>query len=146
MDEITPDRKKAAALTRQVGMDFGAALSVALAFIGDRLGIFKAMAAGGPMTVKQLADHTKLNERYLREWAATMAASGYIEYDPATTAFGMNAEQATVLAREDSTFFMGGGFQYAVACYRQIPKLMQAFEHGGGVPFTDFGPDIVEAI
>ncbi|HKV54663.1 MAG TPA: methyltransferase domain-containing protein, partial [Candidatus Binataceae bacterium] len=89
---------------------------------------------------------TKLNERYLREWAATMAASGYIEYDPATTAFGMNAEQATVLASEDSTFFMGGGFQYAVACYRQIPKLMQAFEHGGGVPFTDFGTDIVEAI
>jgi SAM-dependent methyltransferase len=58
----------------------------------------------------------------------------------------LNPEQALVLAREDSTFFMGGGFQYAVACYRQLPKLMDSFEHGGGVPFSDFGSDIVEAI
>jgi hypothetical protein len=50
MDESTPDRKKAAALTRQVGMDFGAALTVALAYIGDRLGIFKTLADGAPRT------------------------------------------------------------------------------------------------
>ena len=46
----------------------------------------------------------------------------------------------------NNTFFMGGGFQYAVACYRQLPRLMEAFQHGGGVPFTDFGSDIVEGI
>ena len=146
MEPIAPDRKKAAALTRQVGIDFGAALCIALAFIGDRLGIFKRIAASGPVTVRQLAESTRLNERYLREWAAAMAASGYLDYDPGTTAFSLNPEQASVLAREDNTFFMGGAFQYAVACYRQIPKLTEAFEAGGGVPFTDFGVDIVEAI
>jgi 2-polyprenyl-3-methyl-5-hydroxy-6-metoxy-1,4-benzoquinol methylase len=146
MDEITADRKKAAALTRQVGVDFGAALTVALAYVGDRLGIFKAMANVTPMTSRQIAERTRLSERYIREWAATMAASGYLDYNAADATFRLNAEQAMVLAREDNTFFMGGAFQYAVACYRQLPKLMQSFEHDGGVPFTDFGSDIVEAI
>ena len=75
-----PDRKNAAALTRQVGVDFGAALTVALAYIGDRLGIFKAMAGGACMTSQQLAEQTRLSERYLREWASTMAAAGYLDY------------------------------------------------------------------
>jgi SAM-dependent methyltransferase len=58
----------------------------------------------------------------------------------------MNPEQAMVRANEDSTFFTAGAFQYAVACYRQLDKLMSAFQHGGGVAFADFGPEIVEAI
>lgn len=146
MNDTTPDRKKTAALTRQIGADFGAALAVALAYAGDRLGIFKAMADGAPMTSAQIAQRTGLNERYIREWAATMAASGYLDYDAVAATFRLNPEQATVLAREDNTFFMGGAFQYAVACYRQLSKLMDCFQHGGGVPFTDFGGDIVEAI
>ncbi len=127
-------------------MDFGAALAVALAFIGDRLGIFKAMADGAPMTSAQLAHRTGLNQRYIREWAATMAASGYLDYDARDATFRCTPEQAMVLAREDNTFFMGGAFQYAAACYRQLSKLMDCFRHGGGVAFTDFGGDIVEAI
>jgi 2-polyprenyl-3-methyl-5-hydroxy-6-metoxy-1,4-benzoquinol methylase len=146
MDDIAPDRKKAAALTRQVGVDFGAALTVALAYVGDRLGIFKALADGRPMTSIQLAARAGLNERYIREWAATMAASGYLDYSAADETFRLNPEQATVLARDDNTFYMGGAFQYAVACYRQLSKLMESFERGGGVPFSDFGSDIVEAI
>jgi 2-polyprenyl-3-methyl-5-hydroxy-6-metoxy-1,4-benzoquinol methylase len=140
------DRKKAAALARQVGVDFGAALAVALAYIGDRLGIFRAIADGALFTTEQLAQRTGLNERYLREWAATMAAAGYIEYSAGDAAFRMSPEQATVLANEDTTYFTAGAFQYAVACYRQIAKLMNSFRQGGGVPFSDFGPEIVEAI
>jgi SAM-dependent methyltransferase len=138
--------RKAAALARQVGVDFGAALTVALAYIGDRLGIFRAIADGTPMTSDELAQRIGLNERYVREWASTMAAAGYLEYDPGTAAFRMNPEQAMVLANEDNTFFTAGAFQYAVACYPQIPKLMAAFRQGGGVPFADFGAEIVEAI
>jgi SAM-dependent methyltransferase len=104
------------------------------------------MADGAPRTSPKLAESTGLNERYLREWAATMAASGYLDYNAHTETFRLNPEQALVLAREGNTFFMGGGFQYAVACYRQLPKLMDSFQHGGGVPFSDFGSDIVEAI
>lgn len=140
------DRDKLTALARQVGVDFGAALAVALAFIGDRLGIFKAMADGRPRTSAQLAADTRLSERYLREWASTMAAAGYLDYDPANAAFRLSPEQAMVLANEDNTFFGAGAFQYAVACYRQIPKLSEAFRNGGGVPFSDYGMDIVQAI
>jgi SAM-dependent methyltransferase len=146
MDEQNFDRSRAAALARQVGTDFGAALTVALAFIGDRLGLFKLLASGARMTTAQIARGAALNERYVREWAATMAAAGYLDYRPADATFRMTPEQAMVLAREDNTFFTGGAFQYAVACYRQIAKLTDAFRNGGGVPFADFGPDIVEAI
>jgi len=142
----TLDRKKLAHLARQIGVDFGAALAVALAFIGDRLGIFKAMADGTPRTSAELAERTGLNERYIREWASTMAAAGYIEYDAARKSFRMGPEQAMVLAEEGSTFFGAGAFQYATACYRQIPKLTEAFKTGGGVPFSDYGLDIVQAI
>jgi SAM-dependent methyltransferase len=138
--------KKAVALAQKVGVDFGAAMTVALAYIGDRLGIFKAMAEGTPMASVEIARRTKLDERYVREWASTMAAAGYIDYIPAAAVFRMNAEQAMVLANEDNTFFTAGAFQYAVTCYRQISKLTEAFKHGGGVPFADFGPEIVEAI
>ena len=133
-------------MARQVGIDFGASLTVALAYIGDRLGIFKLMAAGEPMTSRQIAERSGLDERYIREWASTMAAAGYVGYNPTSATFQMNSEQAMVLAQEDNTFFTGGAFQYAVACYRQIDKLMDAFRNGGGVPFADFGPEIVGAI
>jgi 2-polyprenyl-3-methyl-5-hydroxy-6-metoxy-1,4-benzoquinol methylase len=146
MDADALDRKKATTLARQVGVDFGGALTSALAYIGDRLGIFKAMAGGSAFSTKELAEHTGLYERYLREWAATIAAAGYIDYSPSEETFRMNPEQAVVLASEDTTYFTAGAFQYAVACYRQIPKLMESFRNGGGVPFSDFGPDIVEAI
>jgi len=140
------DRDKLRALARQVGVDFGAALTVALAFIGDQLGIFRTMADGVARTSAELAADTGLNERYLREWASTMAAAGYLDYDPARAAFRLSPEQAIVLAHEDNTFFGAGAFQYAVACYRQITKLADAFRNGGGVPFTDYGLDIVRAI
>jgi SAM-dependent methyltransferase len=140
------DRSRAGALARQVGVDFGAALTVALAYIGDRLGLFRLMAAAAPMTSAQMAEHASFSERYVREWAATMAAAGYLEYCSADATFRMSREQAMVLANEDNTFFTGGAFQYAVACYRQIGRLTEAFRNGGGVPFADFGPEIVEAI
>ncbi len=140
------DGKKAAALARQVGVDFGASLTVALAYLGDRLGIFRVLAPGAPLTTADIAAQTGLNERYVREWAATMAAAGYIDYSPSEAMFRMTPEQAAVLANEDTTFFTAGAFQYAVACYRQLEKLRSAFQHGGGVPFSDFGPEIVEAI
>jgi len=132
-------------LARQVGTDFGAAMTVALAYIGDQLGIFEALAAG-PMTTPQLAQHTGLNERYLREWAAAMAAAGYIDYTPAAQTFSLSPAQRTVLLDAHSVYNLAGAFQYAVTCFRQLPALTAAFRHGGGVPFADFGPEISEAI
>jgi hypothetical protein len=82
------DRVRAGALARQVGTDFGAALTVALAFIDDRLGLLRVLAGGEPMTPAQMARRAGLNERYIREWAATMAASGYRLFRLLTPLFG----------------------------------------------------------
>jgi heptaprenylglyceryl phosphate synthase len=70
---------------------------------------------GAPRNAPKLAERTRLTERYLREWAATMAASGYLDYDSTAEAVRLNPERAVVLALQDNTFFVGGGFQYAVA-------------------------------
>src|SRR5271170_7656829 len=114
------ERDQARELARQVGVDFGATLAVALAYIGDRLGIFRTLAEGGAMTSAELAKRSGLNERYLREWASTMAATGYVDYDPVQSAFSLNQAQRTVLLDEHSPFHMSGAFQYAITCIRQL--------------------------
>ncbi len=140
------ERDQARELARQIGVDFGATLAVALAYVGDRLAIFRAIAENGPVTSAELATHTGLNERYLREWASTMAAAGYVDYNPSEQKFALNHAQRTVLLDERSPFNMAGAFQYAITCIRQLSPLTDAFRHGGGVPFADFGPEIAEAI
>ena len=61
--------------------DAGAALSGALVLIGDRLGLYKALAEQGPLSAEELARRTQTHERYVREWLANQAASGYVTYD-----------------------------------------------------------------
>jgi len=132
-------------LAGRVGDDFAAAHAVALGYIGDRLGIFRALAEHGPVTTAALAERTGLNERYIREWSAAMAASAYITYRPEDATFSMSPEQVLVLVTRNP-LNGAGGFVYAIACIRQLPKLMDAFRDGGGVAFAEFGPEIVEAI
>src|SRR5215471_11795898 len=110
MAEESRTRSPASELRNRIGDDFGIALSVALAYIGDRLGIFKAMASDGPMTSSQIATRTGFNERYIREWASAMAAAQYIDYDPASQAFSLNPDQALVLVNEKSILFGAGTF------------------------------------
>ncbi|MEX0683518.1 MAG: class I SAM-dependent methyltransferase [Dehalococcoidia bacterium] len=146
MSQRSADPGKVAQFATRVLQDWGGAHIIALAYIGDRLGIFRALADGVPMTSQDLADRTGLNERYIREWAAAMAASEYIDYNPRDHTFRLSPEQVAVLADDDSPRFMGGGFLYAQACVRQLPRLMEAFKNGGGIAFAEFGPEIVEAI
>ena len=140
------NEQEARELARQIGADFGAALTVALAYIGDRMGIFKSLGEGGPMTSQELAERAGLNERYVREWASTMAAARYVDYDATSQKFRLTPAQSTALLDERSPFNMAGAFQYAVTCIRQLPRLSEAFRDGGGIPFADFGPEISEAI
>src|SRR5258705_2961757 len=90
--------------------DFGASLSTALSYIGQKLGLYKALASDGPLTTAQLAEKTNTNERYVREWLINQAAGGYVEYDPATGKYGLSPEQTVALTDETSPFYVGGGF------------------------------------
>jgi SAM-dependent methyltransferase len=117
---------------RMVG-DMGAAMSAALVLVGDRLGLYKAMEAGGPMTSEQLAERTGTAERYVREWLAGQAAAGYAEYDPTTKRYELPPEQAMVFAQEGSPVFVPGLFEVISAMFRDEPKITEAFRTGKGV-------------
>src|ERR1700704_4619548 len=90
--------------------DFGAALSSSLVYIGQKLGLYQAMASGEPITPAELATRTSTNERYVREWLINQAASGYVTYDAASARYSLTPEQATALTDQDSPFYVGGGF------------------------------------
>jgi len=123
------DPTKLDAFMGQAVMDMGAAMHAALVVIGDKLGLFKAMAGAGPMTSTELAAKTNTSERYIREWLNANAASGFITYDATTKRFELPAEQAFAL----TTLDLPGAFHIISACFKDEPKITQAFRTGDGV-------------
>lgn len=113
--------------------DMGAAMSAALILIGDRLGLYKAMADAGPLTSEELARKTKTAERYVREWLAAQAAAGYLSYDAKTQRYELPPEQAMALAQEGSPVFVPGAFHIVASMFRDEPKISEAFRTGRGV-------------
>jgi SAM-dependent methyltransferase len=139
-NQIDPD-KLHAFMGKVVG-DFGAALSSTLVYIGQRLGLYKALAAAGPQTPAELAERTGTVERYVREWLINQATGGYVAYDPATGRFHLPPEQAVALADEESPFYVGGGFYVIKAMSRAEPQITKAFKEGGGILWGDHDPDL----
>ena len=112
--------------------DFGATFHSAMAVIGDKLGLYKAMAEAGPVTSEELAQRTSTSERYVREWLASQAAGGYAGYDAATGRFFLTEEQAFALTNENGPVFLPGAFQLALAAVRSEPRIAAAFKTGEG--------------
>jgi SAM-dependent methyltransferase len=120
--------------------DMGAAMSAALVMLGDRLGLYRALADAGPSTSASLAARAGVNERNLREWLAAQAASGYVDFDAATSTFSLNEEQAMVFADEGGPAFMAGGFGVVAAMFIDEPKVAEAFKTGRGVGWHEHCP------
>src|SRR5271155_1598425 len=95
------DMDKLNAFVGQFVGDLGAAVHAGMVVIGEKLGLYKALATS-PMTPAELAAKTRTDDRYLREWLASQAAGGYVTYDELTKKFSLSAEQAFALANEDS--------------------------------------------
>jgi SAM-dependent methyltransferase len=131
------DEKKLQQFVGKMIIDLGAAISVPLVRIGVRLGLYKAMDGAGPMTSAEFATKSNISERYAREWLAQNAASGYLTYDPGSRRFELPAEQAMVFAKEESPFFIGGGFDAVAAVYQTQPLIEEAFKSGRGVDWGD---------
>jgi ubiquinone/menaquinone biosynthesis C-methylase UbiE len=140
------DWDKIKRFSMQVSSDIGAAMFGALSYIGDRLGIFSAMAEAGAVTSEQLARKTGLSERYLREWLSAMASAGYVNYDAAAKTYAMPAEHAMVLARDESPFFAGGFIEMIVPQMSIAPKVLESFKNGRGVPQSEYPPETWEAM
>ena len=128
---------------RAVG-EMGAAFNAALVVIGDKLGLYKAMAGAGPLTSAELAKKTGTAERYVREWLSAQAAGGFVTYDPATRRFTLPPEQAFCLADDSSPTFLPGGFQTIVALMRDEAKIADAFRSGKGVGWHEHDPGLFE--
>jgi SAM-dependent methyltransferase len=126
------DEAKLNAFVGKMVGEVGAALTGALVIIGDRLGLYRALAQHGPLTSAELAEKTETHERYVREWLANQAASGYLEYDPGTRKFTLPAEHQPVLADESSPVLLCGLYQIAQTLFADEPAITQAFKTGRG--------------
>ena len=127
------DETKLETFVGQVVGDMAAAMAGLLTHLGDRLGLFRAMADGEPVTPGELAKRTRTAERYVREWLSAQAAGGYVTYDPSTGRFTLPLEHAMVLADEDSPVFLAGGMDGVASTYSDYEKFEDAFRTGRGV-------------
>ncbi len=138
------DEAKLNAFMGRAVQDMGAAMHASLVVIGDKLGLYKAMAGAGPLTPAQLAAKAHTDERYTREWLNANAASGYVDYDAATKTYTLLPEQAFALAQEDSPAFLPGAFQIIEALTRDEPKITEAFRTGRGVGWHEHDPEMFQ--
>lgn len=122
--------------------DFGASLSSSLAYIGQKLGLYKTLAANGPLTSAELAEKTNTNERYVREWLVNQAAGGYVDYDANSRRYSLSPEQAVALTDEQSPFFVGGGFYLVKAMTQAVERIEGYFRDGGGMLWGEHHPDL----
>jgi SAM-dependent methyltransferase len=135
-----PDEAALEEFVGRVITDLGAAMHLPLVALGDRLGLYRALAEAGPVTAAELAERTGCAERYLREWLAAQAASGYTAYDPEGERFWLTPEQAVALADEDHPAFVAGGSIVATAVGSIVERLETAFRTGEGVGWHEHHP------
>ena len=94
--------------------EVGATLNTALVVMGDKLGLYRALAGAGPLSAAELAERTGTAERYVREWLNAQAAGGFVEYDPDSSRYTLPPEQAVALTDPDSPAYLPGFFQIAL--------------------------------
>ncbi len=112
--------------------DLGAAVHAGMVVLGDKLGLYTALAAH-PMTPAELAAATHTDARYVQEWLSSQAAGGYVTYDETTRTFSLSPEQAFTLAHEDSPAYLPGAFELALGALAAVPRIEQSFRTGAGM-------------
>ena len=117
--------------------EWGAAMGSMLILVGDRLGLFKAMAGAGPMTAEQLAGKTGTHPRLIKEWLAAQAAGGYVTYDPKTGKYTLPEEHAFALTNENSPAYIAGAYQVLASVFKDEDKIVEAFRTGKGLGWGD---------
>jgi len=136
------DTEKLNAFVGQFVADLGATVHAGMVVIGDRLGLYKALASQ-PMTAAELAARTSTDERYVREWLSSQAAGGYVHYDPASKLFSLTEEQAFALADEDSPAYLPGAFELALGSLAAVPRITESFRSGAGMGWGEHHQDVI---
>jgi SAM-dependent methyltransferase len=145
LDLSAIDPAKLEAAVGKVFGELGVFLSAPVLVLGDRLELFRALAAGGPATSTELADRTGLVERYVREWLRAATVGGYLTYDPATQRFTLPPEMAAVLAYDDAPTALIGVVPSLRDLMNHLPAIERFFRTGGGQGWADYGPELARA-
>lgn len=126
------DQDKLNALLGQAVQDMGASLHAALILIGDKLGLYRAMADGTPVTPAELASRTGTAERYIREWLNANAAGNYVQYHADSGSYSLSPEQALALALDDTPIHLPGFYHMLASSFKDEEKLTEIFRTGHG--------------
>ena len=137
-----PDQADLEAFLGRFVSDMGAVAAGAGVVLGDRLGLYAALAEHQPASAEDVATATGTDPRYVAEWLRGQAAGGYVEYDPSTGAFSLTPAQAACLADPDSATYVAAAFQVARAMYLDLDQLEQAYRTGAGVGWHEHSPDL----
>jgi SAM-dependent methyltransferase len=124
--------------------EVGATLGAALVVMGDKLGLYRALAGAGGMTPVELARRIAVSERYVREWLNAQAAGGYVEYDPIGGTYTLPPEQTVALTDETSPAFLPGFFQIALGTVIDSPRITEAARSGEGVGWHEHNHDVYD--
>ncbi len=124
--------------------EVGATLNTALVVMGERLGLYRALADAGPLTPTELASRTGAGERYVREWLNSQAAGDYVSYDPDSGRYALPAEHAVALTDPSSPAYLPGFFQIALGSVFDSPAIAEAAEAGKGFGWHEHNPDVLE--
>ncbi|MDX6567445.1 MAG: hypothetical protein QOH15_23, partial [Gaiellales bacterium] len=143
-EPVAIDGAKLEAFVFRAVDEIGATLNAALVVMGDKLGLYRALAGAGPLTPEELATRTNTAERYVREWLNNQAAGGYVEYDPATGRYTLPPEQAMALTDETSPAYIPGFFQIAIGSVLDSPRITEAARTGEGIGWHDHVHDVHE--
>jgi hypothetical protein len=130
----------------KIAGDQAVATNATLVYLGDKLGLWKALASVDSATSAELADRTGLAERYLREWLSAQAAAGYVLYDPAARRFSLPVEHAAVLAEDDSLASLIGTFEFTSAVWASTDRLAHAYATGDGIGWHEHDPRLFSAV
>lgn len=121
----------------KVVSDWGGAEGALITFIGDKLGLFKAMAGAGELSSEELAQKTGTHPRIIKEWLAGQAAGGYIVYNPENSKYLLPDEHALALTDENSPAYVAGFYQSLVSLFKDEQKIIEAFKTGKGLGWGD---------
>src|SRR5687767_5639438 len=122
------------AFAGQALTDLAACYSGVMVSIGNRLGLYRALAGRGPLSSRELAARTGTEERYVREWLNSQVAGGYLDYHEESATYELPAEHVPVLADEDSPVFLPTAFEIPAALWAGQERTLHAFRTGEGVP------------
>lgn len=140
------DKERSQQFMQKVVSDVGTAMAGALVLVGDRTGLFKAMAGAGALSSEQLAQRTGVHLRYIQEWLGAMVCNGYVVHDPAADTFALPEEHALFLTDPKSEYYLGGLFSGLPALFGALPRVVESFEKGGGISFAEFGSSMPLAL